>query len=322
MTSATEPEHSHQEDGGLVAIGAKGGKRPRGETLTRLRIDLGYDGTDFVGWAKQPGQRSVQEELESAIATVCRLPQRPRVTAAGRTDAGVHARAQVAQVDLPAAATGTSTAELFIDSLTYRLRGILPRDIVIRSVLPAPAGFDARFSALSRRYRYRVCDDSSQLDPWRRRDTLEYPRPLDVDLLNEAASLFLGEHNFAAFCRKKPFATTIRTVLDARWHRVAERGDGEPTSIIKLSITADAFCHSMVRSLVGAMLTVADGRRDLDWLAEYLAGQVRGPLVTVAAARGLILDHVQYPPDDELAQRALLTRARRGEVPAQNSAST
>lgn len=280
--------------------------------MIRLRIDLGYDGTEFVGWAKQPGLRSVQTELETAIQTVCRLVQRPRVSAAGRTDAGVHARAQVAQVDLPADAMGITPAEIFIDSLTYRLRGILPRDIVIRSVRIASPGFDARFSALSRRYRYRVCDDPSELDPWRRHDTLAYPRPLDVDLLNEAAHLFIGQHDFAAFCRKKPRATTIRTVLDAQWERARHRRTGEPTAIIKMSITADAFCHSMVRSLVGAMLSVGDRRRDLDWLADYRDGHVRGPDVTVAAARGLILDHVEYPPLDQLAQRAKLTRARRG----------
>jgi tRNA pseudouridine38-40 synthase len=280
--------------------------------VVRLRIDLAYDGTAFVGWAKQPGLRSVQTELETAIQTVCRLEVRPRVSAAGRTDAGVHARAQVAQVDLPADAMGISPAEIFIDALTYRLRGFLPRDIVIRSVRIAPPGFDARFSALSRRYRYRVCDEPSELDPWRRHDTLEYPRPLDVDLLNEAANLFIGQHDFAAFCRKKPRATTIRTVLEARWERARHRRTGEPTAVIKMSITADAFCHSMVRSLVGAMLSVGDRRRDLDWLAHYLDGHARGPDVTVAAARGLILDHVEYPPSDQLAQRATLTRARRG----------
>jgi tRNA pseudouridine38-40 synthase len=280
--------------------------------VVRLRIDLAYDGTAFVGWAKQPGLRSVQTELETAIQTVCRLEVRPRVSAAGRTDAGVHARAQVAQVDLPADAMGISPAEIFIDALTYRLRGFLPRDIVIRSVRIAPPGFDARFSALSRRYRYRVCDEPSELDPCRRHDTLEYPRPLDVDLLNEAANLFIGQHDFAAFCRKKPRATTIRTVLEARWERARHRRTGEPTAVIKMSITADAFCHSMVRSLVGAMLSVGDRRRDLDWLAHYLDGHARGPDVTVAAARGLILDHVEYPPSDQLAQRATLTRARRG----------
>jgi len=207
---------------------------------------------------------------------------------------------------------GVTPVEIFIDSLTYRLRGFLPRDIVIRSVRIAPPGFDARFSALSRRYRYRVCDDPSELDPWRRHDTLEYPRPLDVDLLNDAAHVFLGQHDFAAFCRKKPRATTIRTVLDVHWERVRHRRTHESTAIIKMSITADAFCHSMVRSLVGGMLAVGDGRADLAWLEDYLAGKVRGPGVTVAAARGLILDHVAYPPNDQLAQRAALTRARRG----------
>ena len=282
--------------------------------LVRVRLNLAYDGTDFVGWARQPGQRSVQEVLAAAIAQISRLPKPPIVTCAGRTDAGVHARGQVAHVDLPAAVVGRAShnavgveafmAATALEQFEFSLRAVLPRDLMLQSAQRAPDGFDARFSALWRRYRYRVCDDRTQLDPWRRRDTLVYSRPLDVDAMNEAADLLVGQHDFASFCRKRKGATTIRTLLNVAWSRPAPH-------LAELEITADAFCHSMVRALVGAMLNVGDGRRDLDWLSEYLNLRVRGPGVTVAAARGLVLDHVAYPSAAEMAERQSLTRARR-----------
>lgn len=282
--------------------------------LVRVRLDLAYDGTDFVGWARQPGERSVQEVLADAIAQISRLPKPPVVTCAGRTDSGVHARGQVAHVDLPVAVVGprpsanagaqAAMAALAIDQFEFKLRAVLPRDVMLRSASHAPDGFDARYSALWRQYIYRVCDDRSRLDPWRRRDTLIYPRPLDMDAMNEAAGLLVGQNDFAAFCRKRVGATTIRTLLEAEWTR-------ESPQVATLLIRADAFCHSMVRSLVGAMFNVGDGRRDLDWLREYAVNKVRGPGVTVAGARGLVLDHVEYPEDEEMAQRQAVTRATR-----------
>lgn len=288
---------------------------PPGEGgLVRVRLDLAYDGTDFVGWARQPGERSVQELVANAIAQISRLPQTPVVTCAGRTDSGVHARGQVAHVDLPVNVVGpnpgtdagasAAMAALAIDQFEFKLRAVLPRDVMLRSASHAPAGFDARYSALWRQYIYRVCDDRAALDPWRNRDTLVYPRPLDIEAMNEAAGLLIGQNDFAAFCRKRVGATTIRTLLEAQWSR-------EAPHVASLLIRADAFCHSMVRSLVGAMFNVGDGRRDLDWLREYAANQVRGPGVTVAGARGLVLDHVEYPPDDEMALRQSVTRATR-----------
>ncbi len=282
--------------------------------LVRIRLDLSYDGTDFVGWARQPHKRSVQELVANGIALISRLDKPPVVTCAGRTDSGVHARGQVAHVDLPLRVLGSSPgtgggvnavlAAAVLRDFEFRLRAVLPRDIMLRSASHAPAGFDARYSALWRRYIYRVCDDGTAMDPWRRHDTLLYPRPLDVDAMNAAAGALVGRNDFAAFCRKREGATTIRTLMEARWTR-------EEQSVAQLVIRADAFCHSMVRSLVGAMLNVGDGRRDLEWLAEYAANKVRGPGLTVANPRGLVLDHVEYPSDDSVAQRQALTRARR-----------
>ena len=272
--------------------------------LTRLRIDLAYDGTDFAGWARQPGQRTVQDELERSLATVLRLVTIPTVTCAGRTDAGVHAREQVVHVDIPATAFGALPAIVAVGTLSRRLAGVMPRDTAIRSVIVAPDGFHARYSALWRRYRYRVCDEPGLVDPWRKRDTLVFSRPLDVDALNAASRQVVGLHDFAAFCRKREGATTIRTVHDLEWRR-------ESSSLVTMTIRADAFCHTMVRSLVGALLKVGDGTRDLDWFRGYTERGVRGSDTTVARPQGLVLEHVEYPDDGALAERAALTRARR-----------
>jgi tRNA pseudouridine38-40 synthase len=250
----------------------------------------------------------VQGELESALRTVLRLPQ-ARVTCAGRTDAGVHARGQVVHVDVPQTAydaqsdRGREPAE----ALGLRLAGVLPRDIGIRAVSQAPPGFDARFSPLWRRYAYRVSDDPLGGDPLRRHDVLSHRRALDVAAMDAAAGRLVGEHDFAAFCRPRAGATTVRTLLELGWRREDD--------LVVARVVADAFCHSMVRALVGASLAVGEGRRGTEWPAEVLAGRERVPDVHVAAAHGLTLEEVRYPPDDELAARASVTRNRR-EVPA------
>ncbi|MBP2704845.1 tRNA pseudouridine(38-40) synthase TruA [Microbispora sp. RL4-1S] len=281
----------------------------------RLRLDLGYDGTEFSGWARQPGLRTVQGELEDVLGRVLRLDPPPRLTVAGRTDAGVHARGQVAHVDVPLAslaAAGTTRGatpgddlELqgaeWLATLTRRLAGMLPPDVRVHTVRVAPEGFDARFSALSRRYGYRVCDAPGGVDPLRRREVLWYARPLDVGLLNEASTRLLGEHDFAAFCRRREGATTIRELHRLDW----VRGDD---GIVLATVVADAFCHSMVRALVGSLLSVGEGRRPPEWPGEVLAGAVRDPGVNVAPAHGLTLEEVRYPAPDELARRAELTR--------------
>lgn len=265
----------------------------------RWRIDLRYDGTGFHGWARQTALRTVQETLEEAIRTVLRLPDAPTVTCAGRTDTGVHARGQVAHVDLDVAVT---PRDLF-----RRLNGVLPQDVAVTAVREAPEGFDARFSALARRYVYRICDDQTAWDPLRRHEVLRVVRPLDVPRMNEASSRLLGEHDFAAFCRKREGASTVRALLDFSWARVAP-GHLEGTVI------ADAFCHSMVRALVGSIVPVGDGRREVDWPATVLANRVRDSAVTVLPAHGLTLEEVRYPADNHLAARAVEARQVRGEV--------
>ncbi|CUR57875.1 tRNA pseudouridine synthase A [metagenome] len=272
----------------------------------RIRIDLAYDGTDFSGWATQPGLRTVQETVESALATSLRTPT-VRVTCAGRTDAGVHARAQVGHADLEDGVVDGYVGrakEPPLEALTRRLNGILPLDVRVHRVVLAPEGFDARFSALWRRYAYRVADSAATVDPLARHQVLAWQRPLDPDRMNAAAALLLGEHDFAAFCRRREGATTIRTLLDLEWSR-DDRG------LLVADVRADAFCHNMVRSIVGCLLAVGDGRREPDFATEVLTGRVRDGRVTVAQPRGLTLEQVAYPPDAELAQRAIDVRTVR-----------
>ena len=262
----------------------------------RLRIDLSYDGTDFRGWATQPGLRTVQGTLEDALATVLRLPAVP-VVCAGRTDTGVHARGQVVHLDLPDPAS-------YDDRLLRRLNGILPPDVRVRAVAPATEGFDARFSALWRRYTYRVADDPALADPLTRGHVLAWPRPLDLDAMNRACEPLLGLQDFAAFCKQREGATTVRTLLDLQWSR------GE-AGLALCTVRADAFCHHMVRSLVGCLVAVGEGRRPSDWTASILAARLRDPSVLVVPARGLTLEEVGYPDAPELAAQADRTRARR-----------
>ncbi len=263
-----------------------------GSDGVRVRLDLAYDGTGFSGWARQPGRRTVQETLELALATVLRLPA-VALTVAGRTDAGVHANGQVAHCDVP---------EL-PDKLVRRLAGVLPADVRVTRARVVPADFDARFAALWRRYEYRICDAESGASPLRRSAVLSWPRRLDVAAMASAAQSVLGLHDFAAFCKRREGATTIRTLLEC--------GVGRAEDEIACRVVADAFCHSMVRSLVGALVAVGERRRPPDWPASLLARTERADDVAVAPAHGLTLVAVGYPPDDELAARAARTRNRR-----------
>ena len=241
-----------------------------------------------------------------------RLDDEPRLVVAGRTDAGVHARGQVCHADLPSRAwagtAGRSGREPGV-ALERRLRGVLPPDARVHRVRAAPQGFDARFSAVRRRYAYRVSEAPSGPDPLRRFDVLDHRRPLDVEAMSEAAQQLVGLHDFAAFCRRRAGATTIRTLLGYRWHRPAAH---EPdTGLAVATVQADAFCHSMVRALVGAVLPVGAGRRPVDWPAQVLAAGVRDAGVTVVSPAGLTLEEVTYPPDDQLAVRAEQARSTR-----------
>ena len=277
----------------------------------RLRLDLSYDGTSFAGWARQPGLRTVQGELEDGLGTVLRLPP-PRVVVAGRTDAGVHARGQVGHVDLPVDVLDALRARdgaVGAPVLLRRLTGMLPADLVIHRIAPAADGFDARFSALRRSYAYRVADTAERRDPLARAQVLWHRRALDHEAMAVAASSLLGLHDFAAFCRAREGATTIRTLEIFDWQRPDA---GPDAGLVVARVVADAFCHSMVRALVGASLAVGEGRRDMGWPAAWLATRRRES--TVAPAHGLTLEQVTYPDDAEVAARAALTRARRTSV--------
>ncbi len=267
-----------------------------GGGLVRVRLDIAYDGTDFSGWAIQPERRTVQGELTNALSTVLREPV--VLTVAGRTDAGVHAVGQVAHVDVSSARWPDLEA-----SLVRRLAGVLPADVRVLDARRAHPDFDARFSALWRAYRYRLTDATHGAQPLRRFDTVAWPRTLNADSMARAAMLLLGEHDFAAFCRRREGATTIRAV---QAFEVARAGE-----IVEFRIAADAFCHSMVRSLVGALIAVGEGRRGEDWPAGLLARTERADDVAVAPAHGLTLVEVGYPPDDQLAARDAITRTRR-----------
>lgn len=269
----------------------------------RLRIDLSYDGTDFHGWATQPRLRTVQGTLESALATVLRVPE-ARVVCAGRTDTGVHARGQVAHVDVEALPPlRTSSEEVPVDTLRRRLNGLLPDDLRLRSIREVPESFDARFSATWRRYAYRIADAVEHQDPLTRNHVMHHPRPLDIAAMNEAAALLLGLQDFASFCKQREGATTIRTLQTMSWARV----DG----IAEATVKADAFCHHMVRALVGCMVVVGEGRRPAAWAGEVLQGRERSPMAALVAARGLTLEEVGYPDEEEFGDQADRTRARR-----------
>ena len=278
-----------------------------GAVALQIRIDLSYDGTGFSGWAAQPGRRTVEGTLSDALTTILRSPTPVRLVVAGRTDAGVHSRGQVTHADVDPAQwlrlRGRSGRPVE-EAAAKRLRGILPADVTIRRVAPAPEGFDARFSALQRRYLYRICDDPSTLDPLRRHDTVLVRGRLDVDAMDRAARSLLGLHDFAAFCRRRVGATTVRTLLDHRWDRA-------PDGTVEATVVADAFCHSMVRSLVGAVVPVGEGRLAPDVPGEVLRGRVRDSRVRVMPPHGLSLEEVVYPPAGELAARAEESRVRR-----------
>ncbi len=330
--------------------------------LVRLRLDVAYDGTAFHGWARQPGLRTVQAELEAALRAVLRVPADVpvRVAVAGRTDAGVHATGQVCHCDVPAyswAAAASSTRAPLADAshsefagsglheaqsasesgrggravgVRRRLNGLLPLDLRVRCVGIAPDGFDARWSAAWRRYEYLVADDAVGQDPRSRGHVLWHPRSLDAAAMDAAARPFAGEHDFGAFCRARPDASSVRTIHEIGWRPLAPSpgavtGGGPEVApppadgagshgggLLAFTIRADAFCHSMVRSLVGAFLAVGDGRWPVERPAVLLAAGERIPSIPTAPALGLTLVEVGYPPDSDLAAQAQRARRWRG----------
>ena len=276
----------------------------------RIRLDIAYDGTHFRGWARQPSLRTVQGTLESALARI--VGSEVQFVVAGRTDAGVHAEGQVAHVDLDDEQWGRiesrhgRAAQDPAGSIAERMRGVLGAypDVTVTRTTIAPEGFDARFSAVWRRYRYRLADATSGYDPLRRLDTTTHRGILDAEAMDAAARTLIGLHDFAAYCKPREEATTIRTLLDYRWSRDAE-------GVLVAEVKADAFCHSMVRALVGACAAVGEGRLEVDDLVALRDALTRTSEFKVLAARGLTLTEVGYPADDLLSTRAAQTRARR-----------
>lgn len=299
----------------------------------RYRLDIAYDGSGFHGWGRQPGTRTVQGVLEDALETVLRRrPPAPRLVVAGRTDAGVHALGQVAHVDLlpdqeralvrrrervsvPAGACSAGPdaggavagdADPAGQALALRLNGVLglSSDVVVSSARRAPSGFDARFSAVWRRYEYRVADALSPSDPLQRHRTARIAARLEVAAMDEAARALVGLHDFAAYCRPREGSTTIRTLQEFGWRR-----DGK--GILIATVKADAFCHSMVRALVGACVAVGEGKLSAGDLVGLRDAAVRTSAFVVMPANGLTLIEVGYPADSALAARAEQTRALR-----------
>jgi tRNA pseudouridine38-40 synthase len=268
----------------------------------RWRLDISYDGTDFSGWASQAGRRTVQGELERWITRILRLDEPAQLVCAGRTDAGVHARGQVAHLDLgpPVITDG--------EPLVRRLNKVLGGDCVVRRISAAPPGFDARFAAIWRRYVYRLSDAAVPPDPLYRFQIARVRREVDLARLNEEAAALIGLRDFGAFCRRREGGSTIRTLLELAARRVPS---GPMVGVIECTVRADAFCHSMVRSLVGALAAVATGQRDHEWLAALAERRMRDATIPVMPAAGLTLEEVGYPADHDLATRVLEARALR-----------
>lgn len=277
----------------------------------RIRLDIAYDGSHFRGWARQPGLRTVQGDLETALERI--VGGSPRLVVAGRTDAGVHANGQVAHLDLdeeqaarlPRRRRDNDEGDA-VAALAGRVRGVLGAypDVTVRRTSIAPEGFDARFSAVWRRYSYRLADATTGYDPLDRLRTTTLRSTLDVEAMDAAAGRLIGLHDFAAYCKAREEATTIRTLLEYDWRR----GDD---GVLVANVRADAFCHSMVRALVGACVAVGEGRIGVDDVVAIRDARLRIPETKVLAARGLVLAEVGYPADDLLAARAEQTRNRR-----------
>ena len=272
--------------------------------VVRLRLDIAYDGTDFAGWAPQTGQRTVAGVIDGALSTIFRTPVLTR--AAGRTDSGVHATGQVAHLDVPAAALPHAyprtprPQDNEFGPLVRRLGRMLPEDVRVRRIARAAPGFDARFSALRRHYTYRLSIAPYGVEPQEARFVTAWPRQVDLEAMSDAARELLGLNDFAAFCRHRDGATTIRDLQRLDVVGVADD--------ISIHVSADAFCWNMVRSLVGALLAVGEHRRDAAWCADLLGRQGRSSDFAAAPARGLTLVGVDYPADDDLAARTLITR--------------
>ncbi|QIV86158.1 tRNA pseudouridine(38-40) synthase TruA [Glutamicibacter mishrai] len=284
----------------------------------RMQMVLGYDGAAYSGWARQPNVIGVQQLVEEALEMLVR--RRVRVVVAGRTDAGVHARRQVVHFDLTQAEYDGLPRKASLEpgpALVRRINGILGRQdgaVWVHEAQRAPKGFDARFSALARRYSYRIADGQHRWDPLTRHLTTWHREELDVEAMNREAQTVLGRHDFLTYCKPRPHATTIRTLQEFSFTR------GED-GLILAHLKADAFCHNMVRALIGAAMMVGDGREQPGFLATRLEQMVRDSKTKLSHPRALVLEEVYYPEADELAARALQTRALRSEDEVEESSA-
>lgn len=272
--------------------------------LMRLRLDLAYRGAPFHGWARQPGLLTVQGRLEEALTLITRQPA--QLTVAGRTDAGVHARGQVAHLDVPkefwlSLSRGREESdELRGERLRARLEGLAGRGLngalAIKQVRVVSRDFDARFSALSRTYRYLICDDPRAQDPCRL-DIARTSSPLESERIQVAAQALCGEHDFLPFAKPRVGATTVRTLHSFNISR-------PHPGIVQAMIRADAFCHSQVRFMMGALIEIGRGKYQPKWIGELLAAGARDQRVPLADGRGLTLWEVAYPSADQYALQA------------------
>lgn len=290
--------------------GYDGGVSDLPET-TRFALTLAYDGGPFHGWARQPRLGSVQQSLEEALELILRVPTRTVV--AGRTDTGVHARGQVVHLDISGSSLGKLvTRDGGLDAeatLVRRLNSILNAStsgaVLVREARTVPAGFDARFSALWRSYTYTIADGVDRWDPLRRGDTLFHPRELDVAAMAAEATALIGLHDFLSYCKPREGSTTIRELQELRVDR------DETDGLVKVHLRADAFCHHMVRSIVGALIAVGEAKREPGWAQARLQERVRDAKTTMVAGHALVLEAVGYPDDHTAQERAEATRVRR-----------
>jgi tRNA pseudouridine38-40 synthase len=270
--------------------------------FSRYRIDFGYDGTDFAGFAKQPGFRTVQSELVKALEVIFGKDSKDfGMRVAGRTDAGVHAQHQVVHIDLSPAQLKRIGRN---PDIAGRVNTTAPEDIRLFSFVKAPAGFDARHSAIFRRYRFRIADKSSFVDPLEIRYVLQLKVDLDLTLMRQAAKQMVGLHDFGAFCKARAGASTVRRVRYIKIKRIRKAGN-----IVELELKGDAFCHNMVRALSGALVAVARGRASVQDVRDKLALGSRVGSFKVLGPRGLSLVEVGYPKNSQLASQA--EKARR-----------
>ncbi|MFM7535873.1 MAG: tRNA pseudouridine(38-40) synthase TruA [Acidimicrobiales bacterium] len=252
------------------------------------RLLLAYDGAAFHGFAENPGVITVAGTLRGAIERVARHPV--ALTGAGRTDAGVHAWGQVVSFPAPPALLDLARVQRSVNRLCAPA-------LVIRSASWAPDGFDARFSARWRRYRYTVLNRETP-DPFLARTAWHVVDPLELDLLRLASDAFVGEHDFSSFCRRPKgppgeAASLVRRVLEAHWEPIG------PDGLLRFEIRANAFCHNMVRSIVGTLVEVGRGRCSPGEMRTILRSCDRSAAGPVAPAHGLCLWEVGYPPATE-----------------------